>query len=123
MIGVPARSPPTRPPFARNSVMTRSVTSLDMIELRSRQTVVQFDPTGRGVLDVEEFQVLPPGDPVKKPGACSNGDRVHDQAKLVQEPLVDQAFDQAGTTDDVDGSPAPRLERAEFVEVAGDPCP
>ena len=70
---------------------------------------------------VDEFQLLSPGDPVKQPRARPDDDRVHDQPKLVQEPLVDQASEEASTADDVDGSPALLLERAEFVDVADDP--
>ena len=70
---------------------------------------------------VDEFQVLSPGDPAQQRCARPDGDRVHAQAKLVQQRFVDQAPDQASTPDDVDRPAGLRFERAQFVEVANDP--
>src|SRR5271170_6200663 len=121
MIGVPARSPPTCPSFARNSAMTLSVISLDMIGARGRDAVGQVDATGGGRLAVDKFQVLSPGDPAQQRRARSGSDRVHAQAKLVKQRFVDQAPDQPSTTDDVDGPAGLRFERAQLIEVANDP--
>ena len=121
MIGVPARSPPTCPSFARNSAMTLLGELTGHDRAPGRNAVGQVDATGGGGLAVDEFQVLSPGDPAQQRRARPDGDRVHAQAKLVQQRFVDQAPDQASTTDDVDGPAGLRFERAQLVEVANDP--
>src|ERR1700677_4985602 len=82
MIGVPARSPPACPSFARNSAMTLSLNSRDMIGARGLNAVGQVDATGGGALAGDEFQVLSAGDPAQQGRAGPDGDRVHAQAKF-----------------------------------------
>ena len=55
--------------------------------------VGQVDAAGGGALAGDQFQVPALGDPFEQPRARPERDRVQDQAKLVNQPRVDEAPD------------------------------
>src|ERR1700744_2002637 len=117
-IGMPARTPPTRPRLALNSAITLVLNSLGICG-RPRNSVGDVEAAIGGGLVVDQLQLqrLSLSDPVKQRRAGSDGDRVHDEAKLVEQRLVDEAPQQAGSTDDVDGVARLGLECAQLVDV------
>src|SRR5438270_1702725 len=120
-----ARSPPTTPLLARNSLITDSLKlsgSVDQSLIGLTHAIGQSHASARERLGRNELHVLSTAEGAGDALTGPNEDRVDDQAEFVEQARVEECRDQRRPADDVCRSVALLLEGADRIERSDDSC-